>query len=335
MWTMEAFDNATNGSGICEFTSESPLPAWLIAMQAVFLIPSLVALLLLNVSYTVVVIIHKALHQKEMMISLVFTISNICTGVVTYIPSIASVINGGWPFGKSVCYAVGTASLFLAFLRFTFILAFTVDRFTAVMYPFQYPQHSAKVAAIIFIVGGMYSAVISLLLNANLFGCYNLDKPFQICHFVINCTKTVCYIFIVIQVLVIVSFGIVVPFVLNIVMFYQSKKLQTTIACGTIENDPGTAIDRRGNVRTTVTIALLLASTVGLTSPYVIFTAAEKTLHFDGTAYFLIGAMTGDLYALVPIADTLVIWRNRDAYECTVSLCKKIFKVVTNAKFEF
>ena len=324
---METFDNATNGSGICEFTSGgSPLSAWLIAIQAVFLILSLLALLLLNVSYTVVVIIHKALHQKEMMINLVFTISNICTGVVGYIPGIASVINGGWPFGKSFCYAVGTINLFLAFLRFTFILAFTVDRFTAVMYPFQYPQHSAKVAAIIFIVGGMYSAVISLLLNANLFGCYNLDKPFQVCNFVINCTKTVCYIFIVIQVLVIVSFGIVAPFVLNIVMFYKSKRLQTTIACGTIENlNPGTAIDRRRNIRTTVTIALLLASTVGLTSPYVVFIAA---LHFDGTAYLLIGTTIGDLYALVPIADTLVVWRNRDVYECAVSLCKKIFKAV-------
>ena len=200
--------NSTNGSDLCEFSPGSPLSKWTTVFLAVFLMLSLAASLFLNGSFTIIVLTHKALHQKEMVLNLVLTISNICSCAISYTPSIASVINGAWPFGKSFCYVIGTIALFLTLLRFTFILAITVDRFGAVMYPFQYPKHSTKITAVIFTVGSLYGAVASLVFDANDVGCYNLDRFDNLCTFR-DCHETWCYFYISIQAVIVFSFGIV------------------------------------------------------------------------------------------------------------------------------
>lgn len=92
--------NTTNGNvDACEFNP---------ALQAIFLVLSLFALLLLNVPFAIIAIMHKSLHQKNTMITLVLTIFNICYSVFYNIPSIASVASGQWPFGEPFCYASGT-----------------------------------------------------------------------------------------------------------------------------------------------------------------------------------------------------------------------------------
>ena len=294
--------------------------------------------LLLNVSFTIVVIIHKELHQKEMMINLVLTASNICTVVFTFLPNIATVIYGGWPFGKPFCYVIGTVIYFLALLRYIVVLAITVDRFGAVIYPFQYPQHSTKVVAAIFTVGCLYSAVSSLVLDANIAGCYNYDGSAQICAFLYNCSDVWCYVHVTLHILTVASFGIVAPLILNIVMFHKAKTLRSTVACGTIGNvqmvAPYEAADKRSSqlqdMRATVTVALLLASIVALTLPYFTFYSAKSILHFDVAAdspTFLVATLLGDVYTLVPVADALVVWRNTEVKDRALSLCKRMYKV--------
>ena len=110
------------------------------------------------------------------------------------------------------------------------IIAITVDRFGTVLYPFEYPRHSTMIMIIIFAVGSLYGAATSLLLVANSIGCYNVDKYDQICNFQINCSEIWCYVLVLLE----VSFGIVVPLILNIMMFYKAKKLRSTIHVGTI-----------------------------------------------------------------------------------------------------
>ena len=334
---MEAL-NDTNVTDICVFTSGSPLPTWLIVFQTIFLVLVLLLTLFLNVSFTIVVIIHKELHQKEMMINLVLTASNICTVVIGNIPNIAAVINGGWPFGKPFCYAIGTVIYFLVLLRYTFILAITVDRFGAVMYPFQYPQHSTKVVAAIFTVGCLFGAVSSLVLDANIAGCYNFDQSAQVCTFLYDCSEVWCYVYVTFQILTVASFGIVAPLILNILMFHKAKKLRSTVACGTIGNvqmvAPYGSTDKRSSqlqdMRAMVTVALLLASIVALTQPYFTFFSAKSILNFDvatDSPASLVAILLGDVYILIPVADTLVVWRNTEVKERALSLCKRMYKV--------
>ena len=330
--------NATNYSDICEFTTVSaPFATWLTAFQVSFCILSLSSSLLLNVSFTVVVIIHRALRQqKELIICLVLTVSNICYSVIFSTFYLASLIYGEWPLGKTWCYVDGTILFFLALQRFTFILAITVDRFGAVMYPFQFPQHSSKVAAVIFTVGGLHSAITSLLFNFNFIGCYNFYH--YVCVYRVNCTERLCYVYTILQVLLVISSGIVAPSILNTIMFYKAKKLRTTVACGTIGNvdiTASTGADASHDMRGMVTIALLLASIVGLTLPSATMISTKSILSLPSATIespiTVLSVLLSDLYTLVPTADALVVWRNRDVKECAMTLWKrarKIFKAV-------
>ena len=326
-------NDGINYSNPCEFTSGSPIATWLTVLQFIFCTLSLLSSLILNASFTVIVIIHRALReQKELILCLVLTVSNICWNVSFSIFYMPSLIYGQWPFGETWCYVFGTIMLFQALLRNTFLLAITVDRFGAVMYPFQYTQHNTKMATVIFTVGGMHSAITSLSYNSNVFGCYNVAEFSYICLPDTICTETWCYFIQTIQQLLFFSSGIVAPLVLNIKMFYQAKKLRSTVTCGTsVEFSTGSGTEASQDIRGMVTIALLLASVVGLTLPFQLFFAAKITIHFPtpaGSPIALLGVLVFDIYALVPIADALVIWRNRDVKECAMSLWRSACKIV-------
>ena len=148
----------------------------------------------------------------------------------------------------------------------------------------------------------------------------------------IDCHETWCYVYSSVQAVIVFSFGIVAPLILNIIMFHEAKKLRTTVACGTIASveivGPGDDETKEQNIRAMVTIALLLAAIVGLTSPYVIFVATKAVLGFDvapGSPASVIAILAFDLYALVPTVDALVIWRNRDVKACVKPFCRRMW----------
>ena len=328
---MEAF----NGSNICEYTPGSPLPTWMAALQTIFLVSVFIVSLILNVSFTAIVIVHKTLHQEDIMLNLVLTVTNICFSALSNIPNIASVLNGGWPLGKVVCYVDGTVIYFLALSTHAFLLAITVDRFGLVMYPFSFPRHRSKTAAFILLVGVLYSAAVSLVFNANVVGCYNFDQNSQLCLFKVDCGDIWwCYSFNALSGFMVSSFGVAIPFILTAIMFYKAKKLRTAVACGMIDRveigGPGPTEIRSPDTRAVVTVALLFGSIVGLTTPFLALQIAKIKLQFDTS---VVEILIGDLYALVPIADALVVWRNRDVKECAMAACRRMRQVLQNHAF--
>ena len=334
---MEAF-NGSNNSAICEYTPGSPLPTWMTGLQTIFLILVFIASLILNVSFTAIVIVRKTLHQEDIMLNLVLTVTNICFTALSNIPNIASVLNGGWPLGKVFCYVDGTVLYFLALSRHAFLLAITVDRFGLVMYPFSFPRHRSKTAAVILVVGVLYSAAVAIVFNANIVGCYNFDQNNQLCLLELDCGDIWwCYSFNVIVGTIISSFGVVIPFILTAIMFYKAKKLRTVVACGMIDRveigGPGSTEIRSPDTRAMMTVALLFGSIVGLTTPFLAFQTAKLMLQFDTLAASLVEILVGDLYALVPIADALVVWRNRDVKECAMAACRRMRQVLQNHAF--
>ena len=322
--------NSFNLSDRCEFISGLKFSTWLTVLQITFLMPSLLASLILNASFTIVVIIHKALHQKDEVMNLVLTVSNICYSIVRCIFYTVAVINGEWPLGKPSCYVVGTIMFFLAILRFTFVLAFSVDRFGTVVFPFKYSPHSTMVAAVIFTVGSVYGVVTSVVFCTRVFGCYNLDGFDYVCIFQVHCSEINCFVYIVLNILILITSGILLPLVFNVIVFYRAKKLRTTLACGTIGNVEMSgsceASTRNQDTKAMTTIALLLASVIGLTLPYTTFVSAKGILDFTvaaGSPIALLGILLSDLHVLVPIADGLVVWRNTKVKTCAKSLYQR------------
>ena len=323
--------NTTNGSvDGCEFTSGSPLSAWLAPLQVVFFILTLFLSLLLNIPFTIIVIIYKSLHRKEIMICLGLTISNICYSVVANISRAVSVINGGWPLGKQFCLAIGTVTLFLALLRYIILLAITVERFGSLVYPFRYPRHSTKVAAAILIIGSLYVAIVVLGYNANIVGCYNFDQSSQICTLRLSsgCSEIWCRVYGNFQLFTLLCFGVAVPLILNTVIFYKAKKHRQAIAdcgkSGTVGGTEMVAMDLRSlHTRAIITMALLLLSIVVLTVPHIVQLMLDSRGAAHSQPVFVTATLLNDLYLLIPTADGLVIWRNRDVKERAMTLWKQ------------
>ena len=333
---MEAF-NGSNNSDVCEYTPGLPLPTWMTALQTIFLVSVFIVSLILNVSFTAIVIVHKTLHQEDIMLNLVLTVTNICFSTLSNIPNIASVLNGGWPLGKVFCYVDGTMNFFLAISRHAFLLAITVDRFGLVVYPFSFRRHRSKTAAVILLVGVLYSAAVSIVFNAKVVGCYNFDQNGQLCIFKIDCGDIWwCYSFNVLAWFMVCFFGVVVPFILTAIMFYKAQKISTTVACGMIDRveigGPGPTEIRSPDTRAVMTVALLFGSIAGLTTPFLALQIAKiiHVLQFDTS---VVEILIGDLYALVPIADALVVWRNRDVKECAIAACRRMRQVLQNHAF--
>lgn len=62
-------------------------------------------------------------------------------------------------------------------------------------------SNSTKVAALSPSFGGLYSAVTSLVLDANVVGYYNLGEIGQVCVPYVKCSETFCYVYVTMQVL--------------------------------------------------------------------------------------------------------------------------------------
>ena len=211
--------------------------------------------------------------------------------------------------------------------RLTVTLALTVHRFGTVVCPFRYPRHSTKVAAVIFTVGSVYSVAMaaSLALAVNSFDYCSRRQDDGKCTFP-GCLCTVYYIILTVTVIL----CIVVPLILNVVLFYKVKQL----TCGTIGNVKIGEARRTSDIRGKVTFALLISSVV-LTFPSIVFHIAKSFHRIDVTSsplLALLDVLLSDLHALLPTADALVVWRNTEVTECTKSLYRrscKIFKPVT------
>lgn len=315
--------NETNGSDVCEFTTGKPIPTWLTVLDSLFLITVLCISLLLNVSFTIVVVVSKSLHHMEMVNNLILTVSNICYSIVANTSSFAAVTSGGWPFGKPFCYVAGATSLFLSLLRYTSLLAITADRFGSVMYPFHYPRIGAKLLVVTLILGGLCCILVPLGFLVNLTGCFNFDQATQACIFEMLCHEIWCKLYLIFLTFVIVFFGVVLPLVLNAIMLYKAKKHRRAIALnGSAETQHFSVNDA---MRAVVTVALLFASVFLLTLPYASLETASLLFGVDKTNY-LVSLLFNDVYTLIPVADALVVWRNREVKKCALSLCKRIFK---------
>ena len=161
----------------------------------------------------IVVIIYKELHHKDAVSSAVLTVLNINYSVVRFVFELVPVISEEeWTPGRTFCYAAGATQTCFALLRFTFILAITVERFGVVMCPFKYPQRSTKVAAATFAVGSVYSVLTSLAVAVDAFHCDSRNRDNDIF------SRSLCTVYNVLQGFMIALSGIVVPLILKVVV---------------------------------------------------------------------------------------------------------------------
>ena len=325
---------------VCKFTTGSPLPTALTAFESVFLIATFITGIVVNVFFTVVVISQKALHQRDLVLNMLLAVLHIIIGLVANLSHLISLITGSWVFGMPACYLVGNAIFFIGLMRYVLILAITVDRFGVVMYPFKYPQNAKKVIAVVILIGTLFSLMLTLVFNLDTeIGCYNFDHSFHSCFIQINCTTTGCYVFAAASMFVIALCGVVLPSILYAIIFRKAMKMRQSsrLTCGSLEH--GRAVftqssstkssstkSSSASLEPVVTGALLLLSLVVLATPLQLYFAAKIFAHIDYSLaeVSIFAVLSGDLYYLIPIADGLVVMRNREVKACLAAMGKKL-----------
>eukprot|EP00731_Ephydatia_muelleri_P013463 Em0007g773a len=302
---------------VCTFTNGSPLPTALTSFQGSFLIVTFIASIVVNVFFTVVVISQKALHQRDLVLNMLLAVLHIIIGLVANLSHLISLITGSWVFGMPACYLVGNAIFFIGLMRYVLILVITVDRFGEIMYPFKYPQHAKKVIAVVILIGTLFSLMLTLVFNLDTeIGCYNFDHSFHSCFIQIQCKTAGCYAFAMASLSVIALFGVGIPSILYAIIFRKAMKMRRSLrlTCGSLEHAHSTnTTSCSGVVRMTSETRSRTPVTTGCNE------ADDESGQVSTFA-----VLSGILHYLIPIADGLVVMRNRNVKACLAAMGRKL-----------
>ena len=114
--------------------------------------------------------------SKELKnISSVITIQIASVNVVLTVVFSSSVVNniaGQWILGLDVCIASGFLIVLLSHVRNNLVIAFALERFALVFFPFHYPKYRRRVVAVLCASSWFLSLVNSVLLLPPLLDCY-------------------------------------------------------------------------------------------------------------------------------------------------------------------
>ncbi|KAL5509489.1 hypothetical protein EMCRGX_G004876 [Ephydatia muelleri] len=297
---------------VCTFTNGSPLPTALTSFQGSFLIVTFIASIVVNVFFTVVVISQKALHQRDLVLNMLLAVLHIIIGLVANLSHLISLITGSWVFGMPACYLVGNAIFFIGLMRYVLILVITVDRFGEIMYPFKYPQHAKKVIAVVILIGTLFSLMLTLVFNLDTeIGCYNFDHSFHSCFIQIQCKTAGCYAFAMAH----EDAPIIATHVRIIGARAQHQHHRKVVP------DSSSA-----SLQPVVTGVLLLVSLVILTTPLQLYFTVRIFIQIDTSLEQVstFAVLSGILHYLIPIADGLVVMRNRNVKACLAAMGRKL-----------
>lgn len=227
--------------------------------------------------------------------------------------AVSSTISGRWVMGASMCVASGGAFGFIFQLRNWLMFIFVCDRFCSVFMPFRYRRHRKKVVltlwsiiSVLVVIGGLLPIVL---------GCYGFNRNVWICIStqIENCPN---YVFCQLHIIAIIAlgqiFGSFVPLAMYIALFIKAKRVRNRIVpAGTQEDGEQRKRDRRANL----TFFAMFLSLFGVNFPpllaYVVLELILPSLGVKAPeALLLVSFLLQELYALLPIINSIGILRN-------------------------
>lgn len=323
-----------NNSDLCTLSKGRPLPIALTVLQGCMIVVLLVANLVVNSLFTVVVITDKTLRrQHDLMLSTLLCVWNMIIELV-YVTHFTTLITGSWVLGKLACYVMGNITFFIGLQRYVTILAIAVDRFGVIMHPFKYPHHAKKVIALVLALGSVWSLMVTVSFDIKgTFGCYNFDQSLHICFIQLNCKTIGCYLFVSLNEFVLAFFGIIIPLILYAIMFYKAKKVRDSfrVTCGSLAQVNGSSVTASSAespvipLQPLLTGLLIVLSVIILTLPSDIYIFL-RTIYIDNSVmkYSPFAAVCANLHYIVPVLDGLLVMRNTDVKSRLAAMFRKL-----------
>ena len=186
---------------------------------------------LLNVLLLFMIIKYKSLHQRLMYLALQIVLVDLLYTVTIPPVIFTSGITGEYQFGDFMCNILGFIHDFFAIFRFTMTLILALDRFVSVFCPFFYMRNSFRFICVLLVMVYIVSFVRVILPLSGIMGCFLYVHTQKTCTAFSGCSDG-CLILIVCSSLFIVSFGIISPLILYIILFCKTRSLKKKIELG-------------------------------------------------------------------------------------------------------
>ena len=188
---------------------------------------------LLNMLLLFMIIKYKSLHQRLMYLALQIVLVDLLYTVTIPPVIFTSGITGEYQFGDFMCNILGFIHDFFAIFRFTMTLMLALDRFISVFCPFFYMRNSFHLICVLLVIVYIVSFVRVILPLSGIMGCFLYVHTQKTCTAFSGCSDG-CFILIVCSSLFIVSFGMISPLILYIILFCKTRSLKKRTKLGSI-----------------------------------------------------------------------------------------------------
>ena len=220
-----------NSSFRCDLPPTLNIPQAINYIQATIAITTGLVGCLLNVLLLFMIIKYKSLHQRLMYLALQIVLINLLYTVTIPPVIFTSGITGEYQFGDFMCNIIGFIHDFFPTFRFTMTLILALDRFISVFCPFFYMRNSFRLICVLLVMVYIVSFVRVILPLSGIMGCFLYVHIQKTCTTFSGCSDG-CLILFVGNALFTVSFGIISPLILYIILFCKTRSLKKKVELG-------------------------------------------------------------------------------------------------------
>ena len=172
-----------------------------------------------------VIIKYKRLHQRMMYLAAqIIAVDLLYTFTIPPV-IFTSGVAGTWLLGTAACNILGMIHDGFAIFRFLMTLILTLDRFVSVFWPFFHLTFPLCVLISIVYLVSIARVIIPL---QGILDCYLYVHTLKICTVFSGCSDS-CFWLVVIHCIIILSFGMLLPLLLDAILFYKSKQVSRSM----------------------------------------------------------------------------------------------------------
>ena len=226
----------------CNFTAEQAaisdpieLPycmarEWVLVLESIFLAAVVVGSTAANSFVLLLVIKHKSLRYRSIIVSLSAVITDLLLVLVFHLPALISVSARKWPFGKLGCTTLGFIAFYLIYVRWMAMAVISLDRFFYILFPLTYSNWS-KPFLITLTINAWFTPFLLHVPSLFGYGGYSFRPGFSQC--TIDCSNDRnCYALFVLGFSLQFIIGAVFPTVLYLAMYVISRAKRRKIILG-------------------------------------------------------------------------------------------------------
>ena len=308
------FNNSYNTTSCVTETEEineliDEVNQYLLILQGIIFSVIGIVGMVINIFVMTVILANKQLHTRPFILSLQLIAINLIIIVSVCAPVLLTSFAQTWLFGSQFCKILASSTVLVLVWRWPVMFLMILDRLLTVNFPFCYKKHANKIMMVSSILIPSYSLLVTLAPLVGI-GCYSFRNYKLTCTISWQCHSTICYLHYVFTVVALFVIGAVVPIIMYVVMYIKAWKFRKDLMNQSASDN---SQHRKSERRAQKTILLLFSCLFCLTLPGLLMYAVIEAFEISPSATLLtVHQIISDMYYCVPIADAVVILRNRD-----------------------